>query len=174
MPNTTPNLGLKKPLENEYWDPNVYNENFDTIDRLTHVIESGTSNSDKSQINSTTVKNGTVTWHYKKYSDGTLEASCAFKITNLICNDNQGSDGTWRSGYININYPAIGQKSIFYKNAMCASSSSSSDTAQCWVMDCSRYGESATAQTIRLLSTQKETNFTMEKVIYMEFKGMWK
>lgn len=174
MPNTTANLGLKKPLENEYWDPNVYNDNFDTIDKLTHIIASGTITSDKYRINSSSVKDGTVTWHYKKFSDGTLEASCAILITDLRCNDNEGADGTWRSGWLCVGYPSLGQKSIYYKNAMCASSSSSNDSIQCWVMDTSVYGESATYQSIRLVSTKKETDTAIEKVIYMEFKGMWK
>lgn len=174
MPATTAKLGLIKPYESEYWDVDKFNENMDKIDNLTHIIASGTATSPKYKINSTTVKDGTVTWHYKKYSDGTLEAQCVWKITDMRCNDKEGQDGTWRSGYIHVNYPSLGQKSIYYKNAMCASSSSSSDSAQNWVMDCSSYGEDAGYQTIRLVSTRQETNTAMEKVIYMEFKGTWK
>lgn len=173
MPNTTSNLGLKKPLENEYWDPSVYNENFDKIDELTHIIASGTITSNRTAIGSDAYA-GTVTWHYKKYSDGTLEASCSWKATNWRCNDKEGADGTWRSGWIRVEYPSLGQKSIYYKNAMCASSSSASDSIQCWVMDTSIYGESASYQTIRLVSTNMESNTDVEKVIYMEFKGTWK
>jgi hypothetical protein len=32
MPNTTPNLGLTKPLESEYYNINVHNENMDKLD----------------------------------------------------------------------------------------------------------------------------------------------
>lgn len=174
MPATTTNLGLTKPYESEYWDIDKFNENMDKIDALTHCIASGTATSDKFAINSGSTKSGTVTWHYKKYSDGTLEAQCSWKVANWKCTDKQGEDGTWRSGYIHVNYPKLGQKAIYYKNAMCASSSSSSDATQCWVMDCSSYGESATYQTIRLVSTKKETSTSMEKVVYMEFKGTWK
>lgn len=174
MPTTTANLGLAKPLESENWDPNVYNNNFDKIDKLTHIVESGTTTSKRWTINGTSSNGGTITWHYKKYSDGSLEAQTMWKIANWLCNDSQGQDGTWRSGWIHVEYPTLGQKSIFYKNAYCASSSTSSDSTQCWVMDSSDYGEDATYQTIELVATREETNSAIEKVIYMEFKGMWK
>lgn len=174
MPSTTEKLGLVKPYESDYWNINTFNENMDKLDALTHIIESGTATAYKYKINSTSTKDGTVTWYYKKYSDGTLEAQCSWKITNLRCTDKQGQDGTWRSGYVHVDYPSIGQKSIYYKNAMCASSSGSSDSTQSWVMDTSAYGESASYQSIRLVATQKETGSSIEKVIYMEFKGTWK
>lgn len=174
MPATTTNLGLIKPYESEYWDIDKFNENMDKIDALTHIVESGTATSDKYAINSVTTKSGTVTWRYKKYSDGTLEANSAWKISNLRCNDKQGEDGTWRSGFVHVNYPSLGQQTVYYKNAMCASSSAASDATQCWVMDCSIYGEDAGYQTIRLVATKNETDTSAEKVIYMEFKGTWK
>lgn len=173
MPAYTTNLKLNKPYESEYWDINKFNENMDKIDAMTHVIKSGTVTSKKYAINSYSTQNGTVTWHYKKYSDHTLEASCSWKVTNWRCNDKEGADGTWRSGWIHVNYPALGQKSIYYKNAMCASSSTSSDYNQCWVMDASSYGEATDYQTLMLVSTVKETSTAAEKVIYMEFKGTW-
>lgn len=171
MASKTTKLGLTKPYESDYFNIGDFNDNMDKIDNLVHIVESGTMTATKTTINTQT-PNGNVTWHYKKYDDGTLEAQCAWKINNWKCSDSQGEDGTWRSGYIHVNYPNLGQKSITYKNAMVAASSGSPDAAYNWVMDCSAYGESTSYQTIRLVSPLNETK-SIEKVIYMEFKGTW-
>lgn len=170
MATMTTKLQLTKPDESDYYDINIMNENMDKIDNLVHISESGTKTADKYSLGSTTTKNGTVTWYYKKYDDKTFEAYCAVKVTGMTCNDSQGQDGTWRSKLQRVAYPSIGIKSIYCKQFHIASSSAKDDAVANWIIDVSAYGESSTYSTVRAVSTTKETKST-EKVIYVTIKG---
>ena len=176
MGTITSKLGLVKPYESDYFNISDFNANMDKIDNLVHIVESGIVTSNRTSVGAENLNAGTVDWYYKKYNDGTLEACGKWKVTNWRCKDKQGEDGTWRSGYIRVYYPNIGQKSIFYKNAMVAASSGSGDSITNWIMDCSAYGEDTSYQSLRLVAPkiEGEDKAAVEKVIYMEFKGTWK
>lgn len=165
MPDTTSKLKLTKPFESEYYDIGVMNDNMDKIDALTHITTSGTATATKYAVNSTTVKDGTVTWYYRKGDDGIIEAWATFQAP-LQCNDSQKQDGTWRSGYLHINYPSLGQKKIINRNIYIGSGDNSA--AASWAMDSSTYGSDTGYQTFRAVSMVKETKKIMKNV-YMSF-----
>ena len=170
MPTTTPKLGLVKPYESDYYDVNTLNANMDTIDNLTHIVASGTATSTRSQVNAWDTNGGTVTWYWKKYSDGTLEAYARFIITNLRCNAKQ-DDGTWYSGYIQVNYPDLGQDVIFHRSVSvgCVNAVGIMN----WAIDTAKYGTVVDATAFTLVSIAEEPS-NIEKCIYVGFKGTWK
>lgn len=96
--NKTTNLNLNTWLENDPVDFEEVNENFEKIDNLVHCIESGSATA--SFTGGTT---STVTWHYKKYSDGTIDMSAKLYFTNLKCNG--GTSSPYYSGSSTVYFP---------------------------------------------------------------------
>ena len=176
MPAYTPNMKLAKPYESDRWDVNVLNANFDIIDSFPYVVESGQTTAYHSNINCTVAQYKQITWYYKKWSDGTLEAYAVAHIPDLACNDKQGQDGTWRSGWIRFVYPALGQKVIFNRGAWL--SQADNTDIETWIADTSAPGdgsENASYQTIRCISTIEEPqDKARDKNFYLSFKGTWK
>lgn len=167
-------MGLAKPLESDYWDPKVYNENFDKIDSYPFVVQSGTTTAKRTAINGTS-ETIAVTWYYKKWSDGTLEAYAVSHIDNWRCSDKQKQDGTWRSGYVRFRFPALGQSTIFHRSAYV--SAADDGAVGYWVEDASNPkdgSDNANYSTVRIVSTSFEdtTNVT-GKNVYLSFKGTW-
>lgn len=109
MGTKTKKLKLEKPYESDMASINTINANMEIIDSLTHIVASGTATSTKyhNQLDS---PNGTVTWRYKKYDDGTYSATCNFSLTDLLCNAATG-EAFW-SGYIRVMTPNIGIASV--------------------------------------------------------------
>lgn len=96
--NKTTNLKLNTWLENEPVNFEEVNENFEIIDKLPFVIESGTKVG--------TYTGGTQssnTWRYKKYSDGTIEMHTKLEFDNLKCNG--GSEAPYYSGTSKVTFP---------------------------------------------------------------------
>lgn len=170
MPNYTPNLALVKPTENEYYDVNVVNANMDKLDALTHIVASGTVTSTRSQVNYWNTNGGSITWHYKKYDDGTFEAHTRFSVNDVRCDANDGEDGTWRSGYVQVNYPNIGQTEIWHRAvAVCSGSGLGIYN---WAVDTSNNGDDTGAMAFTLISLARETR-QQEKVMFVSIKGSW-
>lgn len=174
MPEYTANKKYALPYESEPVDINVINENFLKDDAFPFVLASGTVTANRMQPGSTTSVAEKLTWYYKKWSDGTLEAYAVAHVANLACNDSQKQDGTWRSKFLRFIYPSLGQKKIFNRS-MCISGADLGSSGY-WAEDVSSPGDgadNASYQTIRCVSTVKETT-TKDKNIYVGFKGTWK
>lgn len=176
MPAVTPNMGLTKPYESEYFDVNVLNDNFDKIDSFPYVVESGKTTAYHSNTNASVAQYKKIDWYYKKWSDGTLEAYAVAHISGLRCNDKQNQDGTWRSGYIRFYYPSLGQKVIFHRN--CFVSQADNTSNQVWIADVSTPGDgsdNANYESVRCITTTQETAASVsDKNFYVSFKGTWK
>lgn len=170
MPNYTPNLNLVKPTENEYYDVNVVNGNMDKLDALTHIVASGTVTGTRSQVNNWSSNGGSITWHYKKYDDGTFEADTRFSIYNLRCDESDGEDGTWRSGYIQVNYPNLGQTDVWHRSIYVASGSGLG--IYNWAVDTSNNANATEAMAFVLIALAQETE-QQEKVMFLSIKGTW-
>lgn len=96
--NQTKNLKLNTWLENEPVDFEEINDNFEKIDKLPFVIESG------SKIGSYTGgSNSSNIWRYKKYSDGTIEMSTKLEYNNLKCNN--GTEAPYYSSDSKVTFP---------------------------------------------------------------------
>lgn len=175
MPTITPNMGLSLPYESEALDVSVLNSNFEKIDGFPYVVESGQTTAYHSNINASTAQYKQITWYYKKWSDGTLEAYAVAHVTNLRCNDKQNQDGTWRSGYIRFYYPSLGQKVIYHRSAFVSQADDTSN--QVWVADVSQPGDgsdNASYESVRCISTTQETVATgSDKNFYLSFKATW-
>lgn len=98
MPNKTTNLGLNTWLEDEIVDFEQVNYNFEKLDTMAMVVESGTKTAPYSGG-----VTGNATWHYRKYSDGTIDMSTKLEFTNIKCNG--GSQAPYYSGATNIYFP---------------------------------------------------------------------
>lgn len=174
MPEYTPNKNYALPYESEPVDIETLNENFRKDDAFPFVVASGTTTANRFSPGSTTSVAEKLTWYYKKWSDGTLEAYAVAHVTQMICNDMEKQDGTWRSKFFRFKYPDLGQKTIFHRSAMISGADDVSSGY--WAEDVSAPGDGAdncTYQTIRAVSTIKET-VARDKNIYVAFKGTWK
>lgn len=96
--NQTANLKLNTWLENEPVNFEEVNENFEKIDKLPFCIESGTKAGTY-----TGGSNGSNTWRYKKYSDGTIEMSTKLEFDSLKCNG--GTEAPYYSGDSKVTFP---------------------------------------------------------------------
>ena len=174
MADTTPKLGLVKPTEDEYFDiVGDFNANWDTIDGLTHIMESGKASSSFYSPNTAASPTGTATWRYKKFSDGTFEMFGSFTVNNATCGT-AAADGSYRASNIKIKYPSIGQDEILYRNQTVRDGTDADDgSVYNTVVDVSTVADSLTYSSIRLFSTVKETK-ARAKNIYIEVKGLWK
>lgn len=94
----TKNHSLNIWLENEPVDFEEINANFETIDKFVACIESGTKTA-YYQGGSDSV----AVWHYKKYSDKTIEMYAKLGFTNLKCNG--GSKAPYYSGSSKVMFP---------------------------------------------------------------------
>lgn len=176
MPTITPNMGLSLPYESEALDVSVLNSNFEKIDSFPYVVESGVTTAYHSNTNGAVAQYKKIDWYYKKWSDGTLEAYAVAHISGLACNDKQGQDGTWRSGFIRFYYPSLGQKIIFNRGAWVSQADNSGPAV--WLGDVSAPGDgtdNASYQTVRCISMVQETIAgASDKNFYVSFKGTWK
>lgn len=173
MPAFTTNHGFSKPYESENYDINVQNNNWDKLDKIPYIVESGTTTAYRSNPNATTAQYKKVTWYYKKYSDGTLEAYATDLVTGLKCDDSQKQDGTWRSKFIRFYYPDLGQKVVF--NRGCWISQADDKGSTVWVADVSSPGdgsENASYQSVRCVSTKGETE-SKDKNFYLSFRATY-
>lgn len=174
MPSTTPNMKLTLPYESDYYDISVFNNNFTKIDSFPYVVESGKTTAYHSNANASVAQYKKITWYYKKWSDGTLEAYAVAHITGLKCNDKQKQDGTWRSPYIRFYYPSLGQKVIYHRNAFV--SQADDDGYTVWTADVSAPGDgsdNANYESVRCVTTVQETTAS-DKNFYLSFKATWK
>lgn len=178
MPAYTPNMKLAKPYESDNFDLELLNSNWDKIDSFPYVVESGRTTAYRSNIHASVAQYKKITWYYKKWSDGTLEAYAVANIEDWRCNGEQGDDGTWWSGYIRFNYPSLGQKTIFNRAAFVSQADNKS--VACWVADVSSPGDgydNASYESVRLVATANEDSIISggsDKNIYLSFKGTWK
>lgn len=173
MPSTTPNMGLTLPYESDNYDISVFNENFTKIDELPYIVEAGTAKAYHSNGNATVANYRQVTWYYKKYSDGTLEAHTVTPWSSWPCNISTTS-GVWMSVFVRFHYPALGQKIIFHRSATVSQTDDTS--VGMWASDVSCPGEgndNLSYQSIRLLSLAKEET-ERYKNVYLSFKATWK
>lgn len=173
MPDFTTNHGFTKPYETDNYDISVQNDNWDKVDALPYIVEAGTTTAYRSNTNATTAQYKKITWYYKKFSDGTLEAFAVAPVDGLVCNDKQKGDGTWRSGYIRFYYPSLGQKVIFNRSAFVSQADDSATTV--WVADVSAPGDgsdNASYESVRCIATVKETS-AKDKNFYLSFRATW-
>ena len=156
MPNQTKNLGLNTWLENEIVDFEQVNENFEKLDGMAMVIESGTKTASY-----TGGVNGTAAWRYKKYSDGTIEMSTKLEFTNIKCNG--GEQAPYYSGASNVYFP-FEFSSVYDVNVHMSSNTIgwASDITNRSVLDHISF---------RIMSMYKETE-NVYKQIFINVKGM--
>ena len=160
MPKTTPNLGLKTWLENDVVDFEQINENFEKIDSMVMCIESGAKTAGY-----TGGSNGTTTWRYKKYSDGTVEMSAKMEFTNLKCNGGGEEGSPYYSGTSTVLFPFA--FSTVYDVQMHLASNTFG-----WVSDIT--GHSVVDQVIfRAFSLYEETEEAYKQV-FINVKGVLK
>lgn len=172
MPASTPNMKLSLPYESEALDVSVLNANFTKIDSFPYIVESGETTAYMSNGNAEIAQYKKITWYYKKYSDGTLEAHTVAPVTGIPCNMARGN--LFVSKYLRFYYPSLGQKIIFNRN--CFASNADSDSSCVWVQDVSQPGDGSdnvSYESVRLMSATKETT-SADKNFYLSFKGTWK
>lgn len=173
MAETTSKLGLVKPTEDEYFNiVGDFNANWDKIDALTHIKNSGKASSSYYSPATAASPTGTVTWRYKKFSDGTFEMFGTLTVNNAICGT-AASDGSYRSANIKIKYPTIGQTEVMYRNQTVRDGTDADDgSTYNSIVDVSTVADALSYSTVRLYATAKETK-NKAKNIYIEIKGLW-
>lgn len=156
--NKTSKLNLNIWLENEVVDFEEINENFNKIDALTVVTESGTKTSSYTGGSDTVAK-----WRYKKYSDGTIEMSAKMEFVNIKCNG--GDKSPYYSGSSKVYFPF--ELSEVYDVQMHLASNTIG-----WVSDIT--GKSVLDYVMfRVMSTAYESTTTY-KQIFINVKGVLK
>lgn len=98
MSSKTSNLGLTIWNDIDPVNFEEINDNFKKIDTLINCIESGTVTS--------TYTGGIYTeaeWHYKKYTDGSVDMSTVLYFNNLKCNG--GTEPPYYSDDSTVNFP---------------------------------------------------------------------
>lgn len=173
MAETTSKLGLVKPTEDEYFDiVGDFNDNWDKIDGLVHIVESGKKTTNFFSPSTATSATGSVTWRYKKFNDGTFEMFGCLTVNNAVCGT-AAADGSYRAAGIKIKYPSIGQNEVLYRNQAVRDGTDASDgSIYNSIVDISTAADSLTYSTVRLYATAKETK-NRAKNIYIEAKGTW-
>ena len=165
MPNQTAKLKLNTFLENEAVNFEDLNKNFETIDGYVICTESGTSSSAYTEG-----ANSTATWHYKKYSDGTIDMSTELEFTNLVCNRLPGSESVYRSVNSTVNVPFVMYK-IYDVQIHLVSDISSYDN-HAWVSNITDRNVTK-ALTFRLNSSKNEgANRSINRRVYINIKGV--
>lgn len=173
MAEETSKLGLRKPTEDEYFDiVGDFNANWDKIDALTHIVDSGKKTSDFNEPGKSTV-GGTVTWYYKKFDDGTFEMFGNLTVNNWKC-ENPASSNMYRTTYMKIKYPQIGQTEILYRNQSIrdGTDTDADNSLFNYIIDVSTVADSLTYSTVRAYCNAKETA-ARAKNVYIEVKGLW-
>lgn len=176
MSTKTKKLKLTLPGESDPVSIGDINGNMAIIDGLVHVKESGKAPGTVSHIygSATTPTNdGSVTWYYKKYDDGTFSAYCNYQTTDLLCNAATGPNDTapFYSGTKIVNTPtAIGITAIKDCQIHIAGNCMN------WVMNIT--GETILSQVkYQLASIYKEgpnsTDTRIYKQHYIHIEGTW-
>ena len=158
MASKTKNHGFNIWLETDAVNFDEINKNFEKIDTFVVCTESGT----KSAACSGGIS-GTTKWHYKKYSDGTIEMSAKMEFDNLKCNGGSGSP--YYSSDVKVNFP-FSLSSVYDVQMSLASNTIgwvSNITGQS-VIDCVKF---------RVLATAQETS-TLYKQVFITVKGVLK
>lgn len=135
------------------------NENFKTLDGMVMCIESGT----KTAPYTGGYGDSIATWHYKKYSDGTIDMSAKLIYSNLKCNG-ETAQGVFYSGSSKVTFP-FEFRDVFDIQMHLASNSNG------WISDISNksiYND----LTFRLLAVHKETE-EMYKQVFVNVKGVY-
>lgn len=156
MPNQTTNLGLTTWLESDVVDFEQMNANFEKIDALVNCIESGTKIGTFSDGGAT----NTATWHYKKYSNGSIELDARLVFDNLICASGDGIP--YYSDSVSIVYP-FSFSSVYSLSIHAVSNNI------IWATDISG-GSSVDGATFRVLTRSKESSASYKQV-YISVKG---
>ena len=167
MPNQTAKLKLNTFLENEAVNFEDLNENFEKIDGYVICTGSGTRSSAYTEG-----ANSTATWHYKKYSDGTIDMSTKLEFTNLVCNrlPGSGSGSVYRSVTSTVNFP-FGTYEIYDVQIHLVSDISSYDN-HAWVSNITDRNVT-NALTFRLNSSTNEgSNRSINRQVYINIKGV--
>lgn len=154
--NQTTNLKLNTWLENEPVNFEEVNENFEKIDKLPFVIESGTKAGAY-----TGGSNGSNTWRYKKYSDGTIEMSTKLEFDNLKCDS--GTEIPYYSGYSKVTFP-FALKEVYDVQMHLASNTIG------WVADISNRSV-LDSVTFKVAAAYKEIN-SVYKQVFINVKGV--
>ena len=158
MPNQTANMEFTTFLENDVVDWEKINENFEKLDNVVLCIESGTKTASYSGGTS-----GNATWHYKKYSDGSIEMYAKMEFDNIKCNG--GSSSPYYSGTSTVNFP-FALTAVYDVQMHLASNTIG------WVSDIT--GKSVIdLVSFRVMSTAYESTF-IYKQIFINVKGRWK
>lgn len=158
MPNQTANMGFNTFLENDVVDWELINENFTKLDSVISCIESG----DKTAAYSGGVS-GNATWHYKKYSDGSIEMYTKMEFDNIKCNG--GSSAPYYSGSVKVMFPlTITAVHDVQMHVACSTAAWVSDITGKNVLDYVMY---------KIMSTSLETNYE-HKQVFVNVKGRWK
>lgn len=98
MSSKTKNLGLTTWDDTDPVDFEEINDNFEKIDNLVSCIESGVA-----QSTYTGGARETVDWHYKKYSDGSVDMTGVVYYTTLLCSN--GDAPLYSSDVSDVTFP---------------------------------------------------------------------
>lgn len=156
MPNLTENLGLTTWLENDIVDFDQLNANFEKLDSMVMCIESGTKTASYSGGS-----DSVATWHYKKYSDKSIEMCAKLNFVNLKCNGGTGSP--YYSGDSTVYFPFTFSE-IYDVQMHLASNTIGwiSDITQKSVLDFLRF---------RIMATEYEST-NVYKQVFVSLKGV--
>lgn len=158
MSNLTNNIGFNIFLENDYVDYELINRNFEKLDTMVLCVESG----DKSASYSGAAT-GNATWHYKKYSDGTIDLYTKIGFDTLKCN--QGSKAPYYTTDCKVYFP------ITITKIDCIQMYMGSSTVG-WVNNVT--GKDVTdVVTFNIMSMESESVY-VPKQIFINVKGRWK
>ena len=159
MPNQTTNLKLNTWNETDVVNFEEINANFEKLDTMVMCIESGT----KTAPYTGGYGDSVATWHYKKYSDGTIDMSAKLTYSNLKC-DGETSQGIFYSGSSKVTFP-FEFRDVFDLQMHMASNSNA------WISDINNtsiYND----VTFRLLAMHKETD-EIYRQVFINVKGVY-
>lgn len=158
MPNLSTNVGFNLFLENECVDFEQINANFEKLDKMALCIESGDKTA--SYSGGTT---GNATWHYRKYSDGTIDLYTKIGFDTLKCN--QGSAAPYYTQDCKVYFP-VTLTSIDNVHMYMTSNTIGwvQDITGKTVIDCRNF---------KIMGMTNESEY-IYKQVYINVKGRWK